>query len=71
MPWATTTLWCFKRKLGRKSTKIRKSALLPDPFVPGMRSTRSFRRSEKAEVSILAVSRTVSDSATEDPRSRP
>jgi len=40
-------------------------------FVPGIRSTRSLTRSANAEVSILALSRTVSDSATDDPISSP
>ena len=47
------------RKLGGKSTTILKSALLPEPVVPGMRSTPSLKRSPNAEVSILAASRSV------------
>ena len=46
------------------------SALFPEPFVPGTKSTRSAKRSEKTEVSTRAVSSSLSVSATEDPRSR-
>jgi hypothetical protein len=48
-----------------------KKGLLPDPFVPGMRSTRSLSRSVNADVSTLATSNNLSVSATGVPRSRP
>jgi putative endonuclease len=51
---------------GKKSVNILKRALFPDPFVPGIRSTLSLQRSEKADVSTRTVSKSWSCSAIEE-----
>ena len=60
----------LQKKIWKKVDKNTKQSALPEPFVPGIRSTRSLRRSVNADVSMRAPSSKLSNSATDEPKSK-